>query len=99
MIYHVTTGQAWQLAQKTGFYTTDSFEQEGFIHCCRPEQLEGVLKRYYAQAPDLLVLYLDESRLTAPLKWEPSPVTNELFPHVYGAINLEAVQTIQAIVR
>ena len=99
MIYHVTTLEAWQLAEKTGFYTTDSLEREGFIHCCRPEQLEGVLNRYYAQASHLHVLHIDESRLTAPLKWERSLAVNDLFPHIYGEINLEAVQTIHTIVR
>lgn len=99
MIYHVTTLQAWQQAAKTGFYTTGSLEQEGFIHCCRPEQLEGVLERYYAQTPHLYVLHIDESRLTSPLKWEPSAAIHELFPHIYGVINLEAVQTIDALDR
>ena len=64
MICHVTTPQAWQLAQQKGFYTAASLEQEGFIHCCRPEQLEGVLDRYYAQVQNLLVLYIDESLVT-----------------------------------
>lgn len=99
MIYHVTTPQAWQQAQENGFYTAASLEQEGFIHCCRPEQLEGVLDRYYKQVQNLLVLHIDESLLTVPVKYEPSPLAHELFPHVYGTINLEAVQTIKPLVR
>lgn len=99
MIYHVTTPQAWQQAQENGFYAAASLEQEGFIHCCRPEQLEGVLDRYYKQVQNLLVLYIDESLLTEPVKYEPSPLAHELFPHVYGTINLEAVQTIKPLVR
>ncbi|MBE7169933.1 MAG: DUF952 domain-containing protein [Williamsia sp.] len=99
MILHVTTRPAWQQAQEKGSYTAPSLEHEGFIHCCGPGQLEGVLDRYYPDRQNLLVLYIEESLLTSPLKYEPSPLVNESFPHIYGAINLEAVQTTEALVR
>jgi uncharacterized protein (DUF952 family) len=45
-----------------------------------------------------VLLYVEADRLRAPLRWEPvahldgSVATDqELFPHLYGAVNLDAV--------
>jgi uncharacterized protein (DUF952 family) len=91
MIYHVTTKAAWLQAQQQGFYEAPSLATEGFIHLSTAAQVAGVLERYYQGQTDLLLLHVDESRLTAELKYELAPSVNELFPHVYGSINLEAV--------
>ena len=64
--------------------------KDGFIHCCTPAQLAGVLKRYFKGASGLVLLHLDESKLKAELKYEPS-TSDEKFPHLYGAINCDAV--------
>jgi uncharacterized protein (DUF952 family) len=97
MIYHVTTKAAWQQAQQQGFYEAPSLDTEGFIHLAAQAQVAGVLERYYKGQTNLLLLHVEESRLTAELKYELAPSVNELFPHVYGAINLDAVVNTQAI--
>ncbi len=100
MIYHITSREAWREAQVKGEYTAPSLASEGFIHCSRPEQLAGVIREFYADAASLLLLIIDEKRLSAELRWEapahpnstaepPSP--GDRFPHVYGALNLGAV--------
>ncbi len=94
MILHVTTQAAWNQALTEGRYRADSLPVEGFIHCCVEQQLPGVLERYYSAVKGLVVLHIDEQKLTAPVRYEPSPVVPDLFPHVYGPINLDAVQTI-----
>jgi len=91
MIYHVTTKAAWQLALDTGFYTAPSLELEGFIHNSTAAQVTGVLDRYYQGQTDLLLLHIDETKLTAPLKYELAPSVMEEFPHIFGHINLEAI--------
>jgi uncharacterized protein (DUF952 family) len=91
MIYHVTTDAAWQQAQKQGFYEAASLSSEGFIHLSTAIQVAGVLERYYKDQHNLLLLHIDESKLQAPLIYELAPSVNELFPHVYGRINLDAI--------
>ncbi len=54
MIYHVTTEQEWLHARAAGYYEAPSLQIEGFIHCSRLEQVDGVLKRYYAGKTDLV---------------------------------------------
>lgn len=91
MIYHVTTKAAWEQALQNGFYETASLQTEGFIHNSTQQQVSGVLDRYYKNANDLLLLHIDESKLTSPLKYELAPSVNEEFPHIFGPINLDAV--------
>jgi uncharacterized protein (DUF952 family) len=76
--------------------TPRSLETEGFVHCCFEEQLEGVIERYFADEPRLVVLKLDPKRLTAKVVSEPS-TGGENFPHLYGPIDLNAM--VEATVR
>jgi uncharacterized protein (DUF952 family) len=99
MIYHVTTKAAWQKALADGSYSAPSLESEGFIHNSTEAQVAGVLERYYKNQTDLLLLHIEESKLTAPLKYELAPSVNELFPHVFGPINVEAVVEVVYIVQ
>ena len=91
MIYHVTSVQAWEAAVKAGYYEAASLATEGFIHLSTKEQVAGVLDRYYKEQQGLLLLQVDESKITAPLKYELAPSVNEAFPHIYGRLNLDAV--------
>lgn len=95
MIYHIVKEENWQKALQLGFYEAESFALEGFIHTSKAEQVQGVLERYYKGQINLLLLHIDESKLTAPLKYELAPSINEEFPHIYGRLNLDAVIKIE----
>jgi uncharacterized protein (DUF952 family)/uncharacterized protein YqgV (UPF0045/DUF77 family) len=86
MIYHITSKQAWQNANKLNKYECESLFSEGFIHCSMPHQIIGVLDRYYKGVSDLVLLYIDETKLSAPLKVELAPSINDYFPHIFGPI-------------
>ena len=70
MIYHITTREAWQMAQSQGSYRAESLQSEGFIHCSARRQVPQVANSFYRGADELLLLQIDESRLNAPLMWE-----------------------------
>lgn len=91
MIYHVVTAALWQQALSKGFYEAPSLHTDGFIHSSSAAQVKGVLERYYKDQQHLLLLHIDESKLTAPLKYELAISVNELFPHIFGPLNLDAV--------
>ncbi|MBK8611111.1 MAG: DUF952 domain-containing protein [Chitinophagaceae bacterium] len=95
MIYHVVSHSSWQKAVAQGFYEADSLALEGFIHTSKAEQVAGVLMRYYEGQKDLLLLHIDETKLTAPLKYELAASVNEEFPHIYGPLNVDAVVKIE----
>ena len=94
MIYHVVAKKKWQAALTQGLYEADSLNSEGFIHASKKEQVDGVLERYYSGQHNLLLLHIDESRLSSRLKYEMSASVNEEFPHIFGPLNLDAVVNI-----
>jgi uncharacterized protein (DUF952 family) len=91
IIYHITTLNDWNQAKAKGIYESPSLIKEGFIHCSEEAQIEGVLHRYFEITKDLVKLEIDTNKLIPELKYELSPALNELFPHVCGPINLNAV--------
>ena len=91
VIYHLTGRDAWAAAQAAGEYEAPSLAEEGFIHCSADEaQALRVAERLYAGATGLQLLDVDTDKLTAEVKREPSR-SGEIYPHIYGKINLEAV--------
>lgn len=99
MIYHITERPAWSEARERGDYRAESLETEGFIHCSTDSQVLPVAETFYKGQSGLLLLVIEPSLLASELKWEPpsggTPPAGvpdgDLFPHVYGPINLDAV--------
>jgi uncharacterized protein (DUF952 family) len=89
-IYHITTRDAWQMAQGIGRYEAPSLATEGFIHCSYAHQVPETAVLYYQGQTGLLLLEIQPGCLSAPLKHEPSR-QGQHFPHLYGALNLDAV--------
>jgi len=91
-IVHLCHNADWHAALEKGYYQADSLVEVGFIHCSRPEQVMGVANRYYTGINDLVLLWINPASLRAELRWEASD--EDLFPHVYGLINIDAVQAV-----
>lgn len=81
--------------KKTGNYYCASLEHEGFIHCCKLCQLSGVISRYYENVDDVQLMRLDIEKLDMPIIFENTMGGTELFPHIYGSINKDAVKSIE----
>ena len=97
LICHITSAQEWFAAQPGGHYAASSLKDEGFIHCCLPEQVPSILKRYFEGKKDLVKLFIETDLLKSQLVYEWSPSVQETFPHIYGAINVDAVIEVQKI--
>jgi uncharacterized protein (DUF952 family) len=99
MIYHLTSRQAWREAQQRGEYRAASLESEGFIHCSTETQILPVAETFFKGQSGVLLLRIDPSLLTSELRWEPPSAgapppgvpEGDLFPHIYGLINLDAI--------
>ncbi len=87
---------AWNKFEGEKAYKAESLDSEGFIHCSFAHQLDAVLKRYYAEAESVLVLEIDTAKLASKLRIEPS-TNKDMYPHVYGEINREAVAEIREV--
>ena len=103
MIYHITPRTDWETALKNGDYRPASLENEGFIHCSTDVQAAPVANAFYSGQTGLVLLVIDPERLSAKLQWDPpahpapEKAPAELrgkFPHIYGALNLDAVVNV-----
>lgn len=95
MIYHITLPDRWHNASAAGEYRTASLETEGFIHCSEAGQVERSLNRFYRDEPEVLLLTIDPALLASELKYEPAH--DELFPHIYGPLNIDAVVVVELL--
>lgn len=72
MILHLVSKAEWEAAPADMPYIPAAFAQDGFIHCSGDEStLLEVANTFYRDIKgDVLVLSIDEKKLTSPLKWE-----------------------------
>ena len=94
-IYHITEAATWERERATGAYRAGSLATEGFIHCSHAGQVLRVANERYRGKPGLVLLSLQCDRLTHELRWENTEGGSELFPHVYGPLDLEAVTRVE----
>lgn len=97
-ILHIIARDAWDVARKSETLTAPSLQSQGFIHFSTAEQVVRVANAHYPGISGLCVLVVDASKLDSPLRFEAPdmpgevmPPTSELFPHLYGALNTDAV--------
>jgi uncharacterized protein (DUF952 family) len=101
MIFHITSKSEWKEAQQRGEYVAPSLQTEGFIHCSTEKQVLHVANAFYRGQNDLVLLKLDEEKISSEIKWEPPAGVPALgisdsdkFPHIFGPINLTAVASV-----
>lgn len=91
MIFHIATRDAWDVAARAGAYRPDTLETEGFIHCSTAGQVADVANVRFRGRDDLVLLWIDEAKVRAEIKWEDASDGSGKFPHVYGPLDIEAV--------
>jgi uncharacterized protein (DUF952 family) len=91
-IFHITDTQKWAQAQKIGTYQSDSLAIEGFIHCSTLAQVIDSANRFFQGRANLIILSIDPDRVKSKIINEGNP--NNLFPHIYGELNTDAVTKI-----
>lgn len=93
MLYHLISAEDWSRVNDSS-YAPKSLESEGFIHLSTQDQYQQTYQRYY-QGQEMLVLEIDEDKLSHEVKYETNP--HGKFPHLYGPLNLDAVISVTKI--
>jgi uncharacterized protein (DUF952 family) len=89
-ILHITTRTEWETSKNLGTYRSESLTTEGFIHCSTLAQVIGSANRFFKGKQDLVILSIDPTLVTAEIRHEGAD-PNNLFPHIYGELNIDAV--------
>jgi glutathione S-transferase len=100
-LYHLALAEEWRAAAAGGADATYrrstrglALEDVGFVHASGVDQIVDTYRRFYADAGDVLLLTIDPGRLQAAgvaVRWEPAPESGERFPHIHGALPVNAV--------
>ena len=89
IILHITQREQWKQAKLVQVYRGDTLDSEGFIHCSTPLQVIKVANNFFPNQQGLLLLCIDSDKVQAEIRYEG--LEGELFPHVYGPLNIDAV--------
>ncbi|NJM70904.1 MAG: DUF952 domain-containing protein [Scytonema sp. RU_4_4] len=88
-ILHITQREQWEQTKLLGTYQSDTLNSEGFIHCSSSKQIIKVANRFFPNQKGLVLLCINSDKVYAAIRYEG--VEGELFPHIYGALNIDAV--------
>ena len=91
-IYKICKEDDWNNAEKIGkFEGTKKDLNDGYIHFSKKNQINSTLKKYFFNQDQLILIKVEVSNLKN-LRWERLQ-TEELYPHLYSALNLENVKS------
>jgi len=95
VVHHIALVDDWQTALADGVYAMSTrgatLDEVGFIHCARPDQITGVLNRYYRDVDEVMLLDIDVDGLD--IRDEPVELDTGIdhFPHLFGRLPESAV--------
>ena len=95
LIYKICPASAWREAERQGVYRGSPDDaRDGFIHFSTAPQVDGTARKHYFGQTGLFLIEVDADVLGDALRWERSR-NDELFPHLYGELDLGAVTFVR----
>ena len=93
-IYKICSASAWREAERRGAFRGSADDlRDGFIHFSTPGQVAETARRHFSGQSGLFLVAVNADALDDSLHWEPSR-NDELFPHLYGELDLGAVTAV-----
>jgi len=96
-IFKILPRADWEQAVSLGRFEGSAVDlADGFMHFSAPDQLVETARRHFAGQADLVVLTVEADTLGPALRWEPSR-GGALFPHLYAALDVTRVISVEAM--
>jgi uncharacterized protein (DUF952 family) len=92
-LVRIATRSEWERMQSIGMFLGE-LETDGFIHLSYPNQVVRVANAIYTNEPNLILLVIDRARVLGEIRDEDLNDLGEEYPHLYAALNLDAVTEI-----
>jgi uncharacterized protein (DUF952 family) len=90
-IYKICSASAWREAERQGVFRGSADDtRDGYIHFSTASQVTETARKHFFGQTGLFLIAVDADALGAGLRWERSR-NGELFPHLYGELDLGAV--------
>lgn len=94
-IYKISPASAWREAERQGAFRGSPDDiRDGYIHFSTPSQVAETARKHFFGQTGLFLVAVDADVLGGALRWESSR-NDELFPHLYGELDLGAVLDVQ----
>ena len=94
IIYHIARKTSVQDLSDGEEYTGDTLKTEGFIHCSTAAQVMVVANQRFKGQSGLVLLCIEMDLVNPEIRFENLEGGNNLFPHIYGPLNREAIRKI-----
>lgn len=91
IVVHLINLSEWESSRGDPLLFSESISQFGFVHCCLPEQVTGVLEKWFTQQDNVIAVEIDSDLLDVPLVFENLEGGEEQFPHIYGLVKQNAI--------
>jgi uncharacterized protein (DUF952 family) len=96
-IYKICPASAWREAERQGVYRGSADDvRDGFIHFSLAAQVAETARKHFFGQTGLFLIEVDADALGEALRWESSR-NDELFPHLYGELDLGAVTGVHSM--
>jgi uncharacterized protein (DUF952 family) len=96
-IYKICPASAWREAERQGVFRGSPVDvSDGFIHFSTASQVNETARKHFSGQTGLFLIAVDADALGDALRWERSR-NDELFPHLYGELDLGAVTGVHAM--
>ena len=97
IVYKICPAALWREAERGGaFDGAEVDRKDGFIPFSAADQVAETAAKHFAGQRELLLVAVDAQALGDRLRWEPSR-GGALFPHLYGALPLGAVISVEPL--
>ena len=94
-VFHIAVAAEW--AEATTSYRPGRFDEDGFIHCSTASQVMRVARQRFRGRDDLVLLRIDPDHVEREVRFENLEGGDELYPHIYGELDLGAVSGIEPL--
>jgi uncharacterized protein (DUF952 family) len=98
LVYKICTQTVWNEALAQGVFAGATIDlTDGFIHLSTAKQAPTTASLFFKTGNDLVLVGFDDQNLPG-IKYEPSR-GGEMFPHVYGTIDVKLAVSVFNLVR
>jgi uncharacterized protein (DUF952 family) len=94
-VFHIAIASEW--SEATTAYRPGRFDEDGFIHCSTASQVMRVARERFRGRGDLVLLRIDPDHVEREVRFENLEGGDELYPHIYGELDLAAVSGIEPL--
>jgi uncharacterized protein (DUF952 family) len=96
-IFHFISRSDLERDFSGGVLEVPSLESQGFIHCSKLDQVIGVANFIAPYNEEMQLLEIDEEKVIPEVRYENQDGGEQLFPHIYGLLNREAIVVIHKL--